>query len=153
LQASWLHRMGVDPTHKGFLHHIEGKNVGATPQPKVYWENNIYLMDSSHLKEFSLREKIYIHRCRIHLQVETLSDISTASGMHIHKAWIFNHKEKPSKSTNRWPRQDSPSNMAWSAWRKFIQKLSNRDSKLRTRLGGWIIQINNSRHTSPRMTS
>jgi hypothetical protein len=43
------------------------------------------------------------------LQVTTLSDILTAAGNRIHHAWFNPADEKPSRSTLRWPRQNSPS--------------------------------------------
>jgi hypothetical protein len=129
---------GWIPHIRDFLFHINGKIVTNIPKPKLFRENDFYLMDSEYLNDFSIREKIYIHRCRLHLQVETLSDISTAAGSHIHKAWILNLENKPSSATARWPRQDSPGNMAWAAWKKFLRKISNHDGKLRQNLGRWL---------------
>jgi hypothetical protein len=123
---------------------MKGKIETTTPKPQLFRKNDFYLMDSAHLNEFSIREKIYIHRCQLHLQVETLSDISTASGSHIHKAWIQNLKDKPSLATTRWPRQDPPGNMAWAAWKKVLRKISNNDGKLRYSLGR-LIQPNSIR--------
>jgi hypothetical protein len=116
---------GWIPHIRDFLHHINGQIIGATPKPVIYRENNSYIMDNPQLELFSCREKIYIHRCRLYLQVETLSDITTSSGSHIHPAWFHGNTEKPSKSTIRWPRQDSPCHNAWSAWKKFLYAISS----------------------------
>jgi hypothetical protein len=135
---------GWIPHIRDFLHHINGKILGATPRPKLYRENDSYLMDAHHLLDFSRREIIYIHRCRLHLQVETMSDISTASGTSILKAWYTKSDKKPSRSKLRWPRQDAPCNAAWATWRKFLQKFTTPAGKLRKELGRWT-QPNNSR--------
>jgi hypothetical protein len=129
---------GWIPHVRDFLFHINGKIETNLPKPQLFRENDSYLMDFEHLHDFSTREKIYIHRCRLHLQVETVSDIATASGSHIHRAWMRNLKDKPSTATARWPRQDSPGNMAWVAWKKFLGKFSNSDGKLHVSLGRWI---------------
>jgi hypothetical protein len=94
---------GWIPHIRDFLHHIDGKITGATSKPALYREKDMYLMDAQQLNEFLIREKIYIHRCRLHLQVETVSDIATALGTHIHKAWFTQSEEKPSISLIRWP--------------------------------------------------
>jgi hypothetical protein len=94
---------GWIPHIRDFLHHIDGKIIGATSKPALYREKDMYLMDAQQLNEFLIREKIYIHRCRLHLQVETVSDIATALGTHIHKAWFTQSEEKPSISLIRWP--------------------------------------------------
>jgi hypothetical protein len=94
---------GWIPHIRDFLHHIDGKIIGATSKPALYREKDMYLMDAQQLNEFSIREKIYIHRCRLHLQVETVSDIATATGTHIHKAWFSQSEDKPSTSLIRWP--------------------------------------------------
>jgi hypothetical protein len=120
------------------LYHINGKIIGATTKPALYREKDFYLMDAPQLESFSRREKIYIHRCRLHLQVETLSDITTASGSHIHPAWFHGNTEKPSKSTLRWPRQDTPCQTAWSAWKKFLYAISSPSGQLKQQLGRWM---------------
>jgi hypothetical protein len=129
---------GWIPHIRDFLHHIHGKIIGATPKPSLYRENDLYLMDAPQFESFSRRDKIYIHRCRLHLQVETLSDITTASGSHIHHAWFHGNTEKPSTSTLRWPRQDSPSQPAWLAWKKFLYAISSPSGRLKRQLGSWV---------------
>jgi hypothetical protein len=90
---------GWIPHIRDFLFHIDGKIKTNLPKPQLFQENDSYLMDSEYINDFPIREKIIIHRCRLHLQVETLSDIATASGSHIHKAWMRNLKDKPSTAT------------------------------------------------------
>jgi hypothetical protein len=53
--------------------------MGATTKPEINREQEIYLMDSEYLNSLSWRGKIYIHRCRRNLQVETCWDFFAAS--------------------------------------------------------------------------
>lgn len=94
-------------------------------------------MDSKYLDGLSQRERIYIHRCRIYLQVETVSDIATSTGQTIHKAWRSPNTKKPSRSTLNWPRQNQPSRIAWLSWEKFLDTFTTTSGKLRKPLGQW----------------
>jgi hypothetical protein len=129
---------GWIPHLRDFLYHINGKIIGATEKPPIYRINDTYIMDAPALEEFTIREKIYIHRCRLYLQVETLSDIATVSGTHIHKSWFSATSTKPSQSKLRWPAQEIPGDMAWKAWKRFLHRISSPTGKLKTNLGPWI---------------
>jgi hypothetical protein len=136
---------GWIPQIRDFLHHINGRIVMENSRPKTYRENDTYLMDSEYLLKITQRERIYIHRCRIFLQVATISDITTADGQRIHEAWTSPSSEKPSKSTLNWPRQDSPNRTAWKAWEKFLRSFCQQQGKLRRPLGRW------NGHKTPRI--
>jgi hypothetical protein len=129
---------GWIPHLRDFLYHINGRIIGVTEQPSIYRQNDAYIMDSRELEKFTIREQIYIHRCRLYLQVETLSDIGTVSGSHIHKSWFSATAEKPSRSVLRWPIQEAPGAMAWMAWKRFLLRLSSPTGKFKTNLGPWI---------------
>jgi hypothetical protein len=129
---------GWIPQIRDFLKHIDGKILNATTIPQQYRENDEYLMDSSYLQHQTRRERIYIHRCRIHLQVATLSDIATAAGTQIHKSWYKARDERPSKSTLISPRQNPPNKTAWNAWVRFQRSFTNATGCLKKPLGRWI---------------
>jgi hypothetical protein len=101
-------------------------------------------MDSKYLDSLSQRERIYIHRCRIYLQVETVSDIASATGQTIHPAWISPNTKKPSRSILKWPRQNQPCRIAWLSWEKFLATFTTSSGKLRKPLGKWT-EINKNR--------
>jgi hypothetical protein len=61
---------GWIPQIRDFLHHINGKILHATKKPVYYREHDEYLMDSRYIKQQTRREKLYIHRCRLFLQVD-----------------------------------------------------------------------------------
>jgi hypothetical protein len=94
-------------------------------------------MDSTYLNNITKRERIYIHRCRIYLQVTTMSDITTADGTQIHNAWKNPDTQKPSWSTLKWPKQNKPNQTAWTAWEKFLRSFETTQGKLSKPLGKW----------------
>jgi hypothetical protein len=79
-------------------------------------------MDSNYLDMITKWERIYIHRCRLHLQVETLSDIATTDGTHINKTWYSNE----------------------TTWRRFLSSFCDSSGKLKQPLGAWM-RINENR--------
>jgi hypothetical protein len=122
---------------RDYLQHINGHISIGNRQKQLFRENDCYLMDAPYLEQITQRERIYINRCRLHLQVSTLSDISTAAGNRIHKAWFNPADKKPSRSTLQWPRQNSPNRPAWMAWEKLLRSFQNEQGRLRKPLGAW----------------
>jgi hypothetical protein len=135
---------GWIPQIRDYLQHIEATIRNATAQPSMFRENDAYLMDSPYLNKITRRERIYIHRCRIHLQVATLSDISTSAGHHIHQAWFGPTTDKPSRSLLSWPIQASPNRGAWLTWGKFLRSFLTPQNSLKKPLGKWL-QLNDDR--------
>jgi hypothetical protein len=128
---------GWIPQIRDFLWHINGRIIGATSTPATYRINDSYIMDSKHLDKLTRRDKFYIHRCRIYLQVETISDIATADGTRIHDAWRTPDPNKPSYSISRWPRQAAPFKAAWRVWSKFLDSFCTTSGLLSEALGAW----------------
>jgi hypothetical protein len=131
LEWGWI------PQIRDFLYHIDGKILHATKTPELYREHDQYLMDSPYLDRKTRREKLYIHRCRLYLQVETLSDIVTSAGTQILTSWYNPIAERPSKSLLRWPKQKRPNQQAWNAWKQFLRSFENGTNRLRRPLGKW----------------
>jgi hypothetical protein len=139
LEWGWI------PQIRDFLHHIDGQIQGATDIPLRYRANDQYIMDSELLRTMTYKERMLIHRCRVFLQVEVLSDISDAMGEFILPEWMDPTPEKSSYSTKKWPKQANPGQEAWKIWQKFIKGAYTTSSgKLRTALGKWT-QINEFR--------
>jgi hypothetical protein len=137
---------GWIPQIRDFLWHIKGRIVGATSTPATYRTNDAYIMDSEDLDKLSRREKFYIHRCRLYLQVKTVSDIATADSTRIHDAWRNPGTDKPSHSTTRWPRQAAPFEMAWRVWSRFLDSFCSTSGSLLTPLGEWTTQNKTRQH-------
>jgi hypothetical protein len=137
---------GWIPSIRDFLHHIDAKITNATEGLPIYREHDRLIMDGEYIKKASRKEALLIHRCRMALQVECVSDISTSDGRQIDQAWLDLVSVKPSQSIKRWPRQGDPGPEAWSIWRKFLsQEYTNGVTfELRTPLGKWLI-VNTTR--------
>jgi hypothetical protein len=139
---------GWIPQIRDFLWHAKGKIIGATQTPKTYRINDSCIMDSKHITNLTRWDKIYIHRCRLFLQVETVSDIATADGQRIHEAWKHAQGEKPSRLLTRWPRQQAPHDPAWKAWGKLMNSFCSPNGMLHTPLGAWITNNETRLHTA-----
>jgi hypothetical protein len=130
---------------RDFLYHVNAQILGATEKPEpAYREHDTYLMDSNYLDTITKRERIYIHRCRLHLQVATLSDIATTDGTRINKTCYSNETTKPSRSLKKWPNQEAPFWQAWTSWRRFLSSFCDSSGKLKQPLGAWM-RINENR--------
>jgi hypothetical protein len=87
---------------------------------------------------FSAAELIRVQRCRIFLQVECISDITTADGLRLDPNLNNETPSVASSSTRLWPRQTLPGPTSWSTWRKLLRQLLIPKSKyLRRSLGTW----------------
>jgi hypothetical protein len=137
---------GWIPHIRDFLRHIDAKITGATQTPLLYRENDQYIiMDSPMLENWTYKERMLIHRCRIFLQVEVLSYISDAAGKSILDAWLVPNIKKPSHSIKKWPKQSNPGKEAWKIWRRFItEAFMSHNGKLRIALGKWT-RVNSTR--------
>jgi hypothetical protein len=90
-----------------------------------------------------------IHRCRIYLQVEVLSDIANSAGDTISESWFEPHSAKTSYSLKKWPKQQDPGKEAWRIWKHHLMvTFMNQSGKLRTVLGKWTRQNESRVHLS-----
>jgi hypothetical protein len=140
IEWSWI------PQIRNFLWHINGQIIGATTMPQTYHEHDTYLMDSLIVNSLSQRDQIYIHQCRLYLQIETLSDIATSNRKHIHQAWHNSETEKPSTSDTQWPCQKSPHDTSWKVWSKFLDSFCIAGGSLQQPLGRWLMRNTSRTH-------
>jgi hypothetical protein len=101
---------------KSYLHITD---TNPTPSPRV---NDCYLMDNILLIESRPEHLQNINACRLYLQVQTLSDITSGDGLTILPTVFTDKPALPSYSTYAWPRQSNPSKTCWSHWRTAIRK-------------------------------
>jgi hypothetical protein len=128
---------GWIPSIRDFLFHINAKINNATSPPPTFRQNDSYIMDAPMLSKLTRKEQILINRCRLHLQVECVSDIANAEGTAIVDAWFHGRGKKPSRSLKRWPLQNNPGEEAWKIWKKFLIKGLTTNNLLTERLGAW----------------
>ena len=109
-------------------------------------QNDCHLMPRlvSLATTFSLStpDLIKFNRCRLYLQVLTLSDIVDSSGNTIDTDFWKGYKNKRISSLS-WPKEDRPGPTSWTIWRRLLCRLctiKSRSPHLRTqsRLYAWL---------------
>ena len=79
-----------------------------------------------------------INRCRLFLQVETVSDLATPDGKFLQDSLYIFPPTVNSVSTDLWPRQACPQSRFWAQWRHLLRQLTHDSSRrLRQPLGAW----------------
>jgi ribonuclease HI len=143
LEWGWI------PQIREFLHHIQGQIIGVNQKPEIFREGDQFIMEAPTLRTKTHKERMLIHRCRLYLQVELLSDITNASGTRILNQWKNDLADKPSTSLKHWPRQRNPGKEAWKIWRNFLRDaFENSNGTLRQPLARWLKQNTGRRHAA-----
>jgi hypothetical protein len=78
-----------------------------------------------------------LNRCRVHLQIIFLPDITGADGKFIIPEILLEQCHPDRYSSLQWPNQLRPPAAAWVQWRTHLQSL-HWDGKLHNHLGEWI---------------
>ena len=120
-------------------------------------ENDTHIMDHAiRSNMFSTAQLRRINLCRLHLQVHTVSDISTACGRFLLPQALHHNKHK-GKFIHPFPtclriqgvHQPAPQcNHSWALWRKACNLLcaNKQTRKLHQPLGKWIVPYTTIRH-------
>lgn len=106
-------------------------------------ENDEFLMEAFQRSGCTKGQLIRLNRCRMYLQVETLSDIVDGSGQCFSKRLYDGHRFNQRLPYHDWPEQANPSEKMWKLWRKalrdsFPRIRIGRLNVLRNPLGAWI---------------
>ena len=137
MTTSWMkHTMEFMDTYKFRIQ-------GHTHKLRTWRENDSMLMDDIERKQgvyISIEEKQAFQRCRLFLQVNTLSDITNGQGTNIlEAAWECKKQWEPiSGQAYSWPHQTRPSKADRQRWKKVLTLLydvDNRDYTIGRRLG------------------
>ena len=103
-----------------FLHSIRHSlDIPNLPCPQKLRVHDKAIM-SLPQANFSSKELLHINRCRLFLQVNTISEISTADGTRLLPSIWRGQQPTNSYSKLLWPRQHRPFALAWRSWRRFI---------------------------------
>ena len=121
---------------------------GATPALQQWRENDSFLMDditSVQGTNITDADRQAFQRCRLYLQVNTLSDIVNGGGTHILAAAWRVHKEWTSMSSAAygWPYQPTPTQSDVEAWQRvltMVYAVCPRYLNFSRRLGGFYKQ-------------
>lgn len=115
--------------------------------PKLRRGDDSIIMDEA-LRVLSAHRIRAVNRCRLHLQVETVTDICDLGGNRVME-WAWNclrpidHWEK---SSIHWPRQPRPDAADLRIWRAFLtDNFCSVDRRLYHPLGPWIAGHDNDR--------
>jgi ribonuclease HI len=123
LYSSWLTPCWIKSIWQ-FAHHndiiIQDR---STPLLQLRRSNDLFLMEIFSQGEyaFSTAALQHINRCRIYLNVTTLSDICTGDGKEIVKLYYHGERDPSRPTYYKWPVQPKPSRYAWRLWRKAIK--------------------------------
>ncbi len=99
--------------------------------------HDAFLMEEFQLHNPSLSEMRTLNRCRIFLQVITLSDISTADGQRIVSDAKRGERLPDRASKLLWPTQGKPTKADWAVWRRHLAYFENKGKLIRP-LGDWV---------------
>lgn len=82
-----------------------------------------------------------LNRCRLFLQVHTLSDIVDGSGTRLSKQYFDGTIDQYRTPSHDWPKQGNPGTSQWALWRKSLKKCFplSPENTLLTPLGSWNV--------------
>jgi hypothetical protein len=110
----------------------------VTSNLPLHRQNDVFLMEVICHHGFSKSELQKINRCRLHLQVSSLSDISCGYGTRYTNAYncIYDHTIP---HHHLWPKQPRPNAASISIWRRALRLCFPREGGLMTHtLGNWL---------------
>ena len=85
-------------------------------------KNDEFLMDMfirQYTNTSTLRQLNY---CRMYLQIEWLSDITTNDGKQLHLRYYYGLQQKP-YTNHRWPYQEKPLVKIWDIWKEALDRV------------------------------
>jgi hypothetical protein len=87
----------------------------------------------------SINDLLAINRCRVHLQVTTISGVTSGNGLCISSSSIKGDHDSEWLHCYQWPYQPKPTPQCWSIWRKALRwYVHDAWNKLNQPLGNWI---------------
>ena len=110
-----------------------------TNNVKLRRQNDQFIMDAIvNLQCYSGAELKHINRCRLHLQVTSLSDITTACGQYFSTLAYTCQFDPTIPHYYHWPIQPRPHNYSRRLWKQAIKRAFPRTGqRLNTQLGQW----------------
>ena len=115
---------------------IKFKETGKNIQAKRIGDKTImHLAQQLHIQDNALKA---INRCRMYLNVTTVSDIVTGDGQYTHPD-ILAHRKIGKTDSFHWPFQGLPSPDDWKWWDYAIDLTLKRGTTLDTPLGHWTL--------------
>ena len=108
-------------------------------------ENDLFLMEQIAHEDFTVTELQHINRCRLHLQVTTLSDIMEGHGRRISRNSLNCIFDSEREKHYKWPVQPRPNQRIRQLWKRALKRAFPRvpnslDSAYT--LGSWLNNYN-----------
>ena len=106
--------------------------------PQISRENDVFLMEAFEAQGFSPKVLQVLNRCRIYLQVFTLSDLMTCKGDTFTNTFLC-QRDHQRRNNYHWPFQPQPSQNMIKTWKKALRKTFQLKSGVTTyKLGNWL---------------
>ena len=99
-------------------------------------EGDAFLMEGFIAAGASITELKALNRCRIYLQVTTVSDISTGDGQRISQA-AYRRSPFTHRDLYHWPQQGRPPNTDWAIWDHYVKQELGKYQTYPNPLGRW----------------
>ena len=102
-------------------------------------ENDSFIMEHLYQSNASDEELLTCNRCRIYLQVLTISEITTGDGLSLLTSSLRGERLCSPLRNWSWPKQPRPSKSEWRVWNRLLQSTICRfaPNQLVTPLGKW----------------
>ena len=117
----------------------------VTPNLDLHRDGDLFLMEQFAAEDFTATELAHINRCRLYLQVTTLSDIMEGHGHRISRKALRCEFDTEREKHYRWPVQNRPHQGVRRIWKRAIKRAFPRQPQsLDTQytLGPWLNNYN-----------
>jgi hypothetical protein len=115
--------------------------------PTLQRHQDVMLMDYFISIKYKYRDLALLNKCRVYLQVLSLTDLTSADGRQIIPHYKQGILSQDRRSTYTWPVQQRPGKEAWSLWNSALQHLESK-GMLKTPLGDWLTRPHQNWHWS-----
>jgi hypothetical protein len=132
IEPGWIHSLWMFTSQHSLTFYYPGQWL-----PTQARKNDKFLMELFMKLQSNNKDMEILNRCRLFLQVITLSDITNAEGDRIIKEAKKGRPLGSRPSSLLWPNQGSPSQADWKVWSHYISLLEV-NGKLHCPLGPWI---------------
>ena len=136
LESKWISSM------RAFLDKINAQIVIDDFVPPAFQRlHDFVIMDVIQASgKFTAAETHQLNYCRLYLQAETVSDLTTVAGVRLDPSKLTGALSlKSSQSHGNAIYQERPEGNAWTLWRKANKLWSSAQGKLSQPLGDWVI--------------
>jgi hypothetical protein len=111
--------------------------------PDIQRINDVMLMDYFITLKYKPKTLQVLNRCRIYLQVLSLSDITSADGKEIIPQVLIGDKLSDRKSNLEWPTQQKHPKNNWIIWASALNHIHTRN-RLKNKLTTWLSEPHQS---------